>query len=134
MARKLNAGYHGHLVVTNVVGLDLLNAPADISTGMLCPGDGASVVQWAATLHTAGTGSFNHEIILEHGTGAAGVALTGQLDILADGTPGTEADNGAGLQPRPIKTVFGTDMQVLNAESGSITDGALVNITVLWRL
>jgi len=134
MSRKSTHPGARDFVITEAHALDIDDTPGDVTTGMLCPGDGAKVVRVSITIRTAGTGSFNHELILEHGLAAAGVALTPQIDVLADAAAGVIV-TGSGLQPADqAATIEGTTIQFLNAESGSITDGAIVDVSVLWEL
>ena len=123
------------IVVLTAYNVDLLNADADIATDMMCPGDGAFVLDWTVQISSAGTGSAaNHELVLEHGTGAAGVALTAQLDIDADGTAGLIVTGDGIGRPATGGTVQGTKIQVKNVESAAISNGATVDILVRWQL
>ncbi len=87
MARRVGAARS--FVITDATGIDLVNADGDVPTGMLCPGDGATVVSVSYTMLTAGTGTQNHNLDLEHGLGSAGAALTPTIDVLADAAAGT---------------------------------------------
>ena len=121
-------------VITGAIGVDLGNADGDVATGMLCPGDGAKVVRVSYTMKTAGTGSENHDIDLEHGLAAAGVALTGTISVLADAAAGViVTGDGLDFAAQPA-TVEGTVIQVKNVEAGAISDGAILDISVLWQL
>ena len=132
--RTGGSGINATFVVTEAHALDLTATPGDKITGMLCPGDGATVIDMAITIRTAGTGSFNHELILEHGLAGAGTAVSPQIDVLADAADGTiVTGNGLDRAGQGV-TTKGTIMQFLNAESGSITVGAIVDVSVLWRL
>ncbi len=126
MARKQRP----FMVQTSQFNMDLTNSPGDKATTMVVPGDGASLIDVSYTIQVAGTGSFNHELILEAGTGGAGVAISAQADLLADGAVGLTA-TGRGLG---VALTRGVALQILNAEEGSITVGALVNIVCLWQL
>ena len=121
-------------VITNASAVDLTDAAGDVTTGMLCPGDAAKVVRVSYTMRTAGTGTQNHNLILEHGLAGAGAALTGTIDVLADAAAGTIV-TGDGLEfgAQPA-TLEGTVIQILNAEEGAISDGAILDILILWQL
>lgn len=131
MARRIRPG----TVVTQSGAIDLGDAAGDVNTEMLCPNDGAKVINVQFTMHTAGTGSAaNHDLILEHGAGAAGVALTTTVALDADGAAGLIVE-GVGLSPESQPdTVKGTTIQILNAESAAISDGAIINVSILWQL
>ena len=133
MARRVGAPRS--LVVLQQDTLDLTASAGDIAMTMTCPADGARVVSWSVKISTAGTGaSANHELILEHGLTSAGVALTPQLDLDADGAAElTVQGEGLALDAQPV-TVEGTALQILNAESAAISTGAIVDINVLWQL
>ena len=121
-------------VITSAGAVNLGDGPGDTTTGMLCPGDGAKVVRVSYTMRTAGTGSENHNLFLEHGLDAVGVGLTGQIDVLADAVAGVIVTGDGlefGAQP---ETVEGTVIQVKNIEEGAISDGATLDISVLWQL
>ncbi len=121
-------------VITGATGINLLDTPGDVATGMLCPGEGAMVVRVSYTMKTPGTGTQNHNLTLEHGLGAAGVALTGIIDVLADAVAGIiVTGDGLPYQSHPL-TVEGTQIQILNAEEGAISDGAILDISILWQL
>lgn len=135
MARRTAGIKNRTWVVTEATVVDLTSDPGDVETGMTCPGDNAKVVSVAYTMQAKGTGSAaNHQLTLEHGLGAAGVALTLVVDVDADAANGTivTADgldrSGQGV------TTLGTMIQLLNAESASITTGAKLDIQVLWEL
>lgn len=135
MARWISGIGNRAFVLTEATAIDLTATAGDVETGMICPQDGAHVAHVTYTIMTAGTGSgANHELILEHGLGAAGAALTGQVDVDADAVAGviTEGD-GLAYASQPT-TVRGTMIQILNAESASITTGAILDIVVLWEL
>lgn len=133
MARKVGATRS--YVITEAHNIDLGDAAGDVTLGILCPGDGAKVVSCAINIRTAGTGAAaNHQLVLEHGLGAAGVALTGQIDLDADGAAGTIVSGGGLPFPSQPATVLGTVCQFNNTESASITDGAFVDVSVLWQL
>lgn len=123
------------IVVLQVYNIDLTSDPVDVALDMMCPGDGAFVLDWSVQVSTAGVGAAaNHEMVLEHGTGAAGVALTAQLDLDADAVAGTIV-TGDGLgRPATGGTTQGTKIQIQNAESASITTGAIVDVMVRWQL
>lgn len=133
MARKVGAPRS--FVITSATGVDLVNADGDVATGMLCPNDGAKVVRVSYTMKTAGTGAAaNHNLTLEHGLGAAGVALTPVIAVDADAVDGVIV-TGDGLDSASAPdTVEGTQIQVKNVESAAISDGAILVISVLWQL
>ena len=119
------------MVVTQQFSLDLTNSPGDKATTMVVPGDGCRLIDVSYTIQVDGTGSgANHELILEAGTGGAGVAISGQADLDADGGAGLTA-TAKGLAA-PLTR--GVAIQVLNAESASITVGAIVNVVCLWQM
>ena len=121
-------------VITSAAAIDVGNAAGDVATGMLCPGDNAKVVRVSYTMQTAGTGSENHNLTLEHGLAAAGVALTPIIDVLADAAAGViVTGDGLEFDDQP-NTIEGTMIQILNAEEGAISDGAILDISVLWQL
>jgi hypothetical protein len=122
------------MVVTQEYTVDLTATAGDKALTMICPADGATVREWYVKVDTAGVGAAaNHELVLEHGLAGAGVALTPVLELDADAAAETIV-SGTGLQPPSITTVGGTTLQILNAESASITTGAIVDITVTWLL
>ncbi len=122
------------IVCLQVNNIDLVNADGDVAMDMMCPGDDAFVLDWTCQISTAGTGSENHNLTLEHGTGAAGVALTAVLDVLADATAGT-ISTGDGLgRPSTGGTVMGTKIQIKNVEEGAISNGAIIDVLVRWQL
>ena len=135
MPRRVSgSGVDSTYVITEAHALDLGDAPGDVITGIICPGDGAKVVEYTMTIRTAGTGANNHELVLEHGLTTAGVAMAPQLDVLATSAAGTIFTQEA-LDPngQPV-TVKGTVIQFANAESGAISNGAIVDVSILWRL
>ena len=122
------------IVVLTAYNVDLVNASGDVATDMMCPGDNAFVLDWTVQISTAGDTAENHELVLEHGTSTAGVALTAQLDIVANATAGT-IYNGDGLgAPISGGTTQGTKIQIKNVEGGAIGNGAIVDILVRWQL
>lgn len=123
------------IVVLQVYNIDLGDADGDVALDMMCPGDGAVVLDWTVQISTAGTGSgANHNLTLEHGTGAAGVALAPVLAVDADAVAGTiTTGDGNGTQPTG-GSVIGTKIQIANAESAAISDGAIVDVQVRWQL
>ena len=133
MARRVGAPRS--FVVLQQATVDLTATAGDIPLTMNCPADGARVVSWSIKVSTAGVGAAaNHELILEHGLGAAGVALTPQLDLDADGAAELIVQGeGLALDAQPV-TVESTTLQILNAESAAISTGAIVDINVLWQL
>ena len=133
MARRVGAPRS--FVVLQEVTVDLGNAAGDVALTMNCPADGARVVSWSVKVDTAGTGAAaNHELVLEHGLTSAGVALTPILELDADGAAELIVQGeGLALDAQPV-TVEGTALQILNAESAAISDGAIIDVSVLWQL
>lgn len=131
MARKVPFNM---VVVQQQDSVDLADAAGDVALTLRCPGDGAKVLDWKVISTTAGTGAgANHNIILEHGSGAAGVALTGTIALDADGTAETTTASGNGLLVQPA-TTMGTLLQINNTESAAISNGAIVTVIVRWIL
>lgn len=136
VSRKTRKG----IVVLQVYNIDLTATAGDVAIDMMCPGDGARVIDWTVQTSTVGVGAFTHNLTLEHGTGAAGVALTPILPVLAEDAAGV-IHTGPGLQfssqigALGLKTAQGTKIQILNAElGGDITTGAIVDVMVRWQL
>ncbi len=121
-------------VCTQAGAIDLTDGPGDVNTEMVCPADDAHLWKIVFTMHTAGTGTQNHNLIVEHGEGAAGVAISGTIDVLADAADGTIVTADALEYSAQPATVEGTTMQILNAEEGAISDGAILNISFIWEL
>jgi hypothetical protein len=122
------------IVCLQVNNIDLVNASGDVAMDMMCPGDNAFVLDWTVQISTAGDATENHELTLEHGTTTDGVALTAQLDVVADATAGT-VYTGDGLgRPSTGGTVMGTKIQIKNVEGGAIGNGAIVDVLVRWQL
>lgn len=125
------------IVVMQVYNIDLTAASVDAALDMMCPGDDAFVLDWTIQSSVVGIGDGTHTLTLEHGTGAAGVALTAEIAVLAvtDMTAGAihSADGLGG--PISGGTTQGTKIQIKNVESGTdITTGALVDVMVRWQL
>ena len=134
---SITAGDRSFVTTMASVDIGATGAPTDIPTTMVCPGDGAKVVSVSATIKTVGVGDENHNLILEHGFAAAGVALTPQFDVHAGvtlapvGTIVTSDGLPASAQP---DTVQGTAIQLQNTEEGAISTGAIVDMIVIWQL
>ena len=113
----------------------MTNTAGDVATGMLCPGDSAKVIRVSYTIVTAGSnGAAAHQLLLEHGLGAAGVALTAQINVVASAVAGTIV-TGDGLPVNEqVDTTEGTVIQLNNTESAGISLGAILDISVLWEL
>ena len=136
MARFIPGTGNRTFVLSEATTIDLTATAGDVATGMLCPQDDAHVVHVNYTIRTAGAGSGTvHQLVLEHGLGAAGVALTGTINVDADAAAAGTIVTGDGLayasQPA---TVRGTQIQILNTESGNVTTGVILDIQVLWEL
>ncbi len=133
MSRRVGAARS--FVITGAKAINLLEADGDVATGMLCPGDGAKVVRVSYTMETAGTGAAaNHNLTLEHGLAAAGVAMTPIIAVDADAVDGViVTGNGLDSAVHP-DTVEGTQIQIKNVESAAISDGAILDVSVLWQL
>ncbi len=127
-------GAQRSFVITSATGVDLVNADGDVATGMLCPGDGATVVRVSYTILTAGTGTQNHDLDLEHGLAGAGVALTPTISVLADAAAGTIVTGDGLEQDAQPATAEGTQIQIKNVEAGAISNGAILDVSVLWQL
>ena len=132
MARRVGA--QRSFVITSATGVDLVNADGDVATGMLCPGDGATVVRVSYTTLTAGAETENHNLDLEHGLGSAGVALTPTIDVVSDAAAGTIVTGDGLIQDAQPDTVEGTQIQIKNVEEGAISNGAILDVSVLWQL
>lgn len=133
MARKVR----DNIVVLQVYNIDLGDANGDVALDMMCPGDGAIVLDWSIQISTAGTGAAaNHNCVLEHGTTSAGVALTPLLAVDADAVAGVVVTGEAldSATQRAVATVQGTKIQIQNTESAAISNGAIVDVLVRWRL
>jgi len=137
MARRVGSIQAGHRsFVTTSAQVDLGNtgAPTDIPTTMVCPGDGAKVVEVAYTVSTTGGDAENHSLVLEHGLGAAGAALTPTSVHANDDADGVIV-TAKGLQPQDQPdTVFGTKIQIRNTEDGAIANGLILDVLVIWEL
>ena len=123
------------IVVTQAFAVDLTAASADASMNMTCPGDGAQVLDWTLTSNVVGVGDGTHTVTLEHGRGAAGVAIGASIAFLAvtGATAGVVIGTADGVYL--ATTLQGTQLQLKNVESGTnITTGALVDVTVRWQL
>ena len=123
------------IVITQAFSADLTAASADVSLNMLCPGDGAQVIDWSLTANVVGVGDGTHTVTLEHGRGAAGVAVSAPIAFLAvtDATAGEVIGTADGVYL--ATTLAGTQMQLKNVESGTnITTGAIVDVLVRWQL
>ena len=121
-------------VITGATGVDLVNASGDVATGMLCPADGAKVVRVSYTVLTTGGEDIAHQLELEHGLAAAGVALTPVIDVANDDAAGV-VTSGDGLQPGDQPdTVEGTQIQVKTVEASDIANGLILDVSVLWQL
>ena len=131
MARKVR---EQGIVVLQVYNIDLTAASADAAMDMMCPGDGAQVLDWTLQVSTAGTGAGTHTCTLEHGTTTAGVAIGADIAFIATDAAGTIESTGAdGVYLST--TVYGTKIQIKNVESGTdITTGAKVDVMVRWLL
>jgi len=122
-----------HMVATTQALVDLTATPGDVVLTMVVPGDKARLIDVSYTIQTAGVGSFNHELTLEAGTGAAGVAIAKETDLLADGAVGLTVKGEPDLTGETGLT-RGTELQIKNTESGSITTGAIINVVCLWQM
>ena len=101
---------------------------------MLCPGDGAKVIEVTYTVQTTGGDAQNHDLILEHGLAGAGAALTATTSIANDNAAGVISTfPGLDTAGQP-NTVLGTMIQVQATEAGAISNGLILDISVLWEL
>lgn len=120
------------VIAQTQMGVNLGDAAGDVPLTLCVPGDDARVVDVSYTIETAGTGAAaNHLITLEAGTGAAGAAIAAVGTLDADGAVGlTVTAKGTGASG----LLRGTALQLANAESAAISDGAIVNVVILWQL
>lgn len=127
MARKLK----GNQFVQTVAAVDLGDADGDVVIDAAAPGDSAVVESVTYTIQTAGTGaSANHLITLEKGLATAGTAIAAVGTLDADGAAGLTVEafgNG-------VTVNRGETLQLANAESAAISNGAIVNVVIYWRL
>jgi len=134
MARWIPGTGSRTFVCTQAGAIDLGNAAGDVDLEMVCPADDAHLVKISFTIHTAGGEAENHNLVVEHGAGAAGAALSGQIDVLSNAAAGTIVTADAlGYAAQPA-TVEGTTIQVSNAEEGAISNGAILNVSLIWEL
>lgn len=121
-----------HTIVQTQMGVDLGDADGDVALTLAVPGDNARVIDVSYTIETAGTGaSANHNITLEAGTGAAGAAIAAVAALDADGAVGlTVTAKGTGA----AGLLRGVALQLANAESAAISNGAIVNVVIHWQL
>ncbi len=136
MARR-TAGIGNRTFVYTQQLISLGDAAGDVALDMVCPGDEAKLLGGSATIVTVGIGDENHNLVIEHGSVGAGVALTPVFDVHAGVTlaaVGTIVVFAA-LDPagQPV-TVEGTNLQILNAEEGAISTGAIINLQLKWEL
>ena len=125
------------IVVQQVYNIDLTAASVDVALDMMCPGDNAFVLDWTTQGSTVGVGAGTHTLTLEHGTGAAGVALADDIAFIATtGAAAGDLNTADGLgRPSTGGTVQGTKIQIRNVESGTnITTGAIIDVMVRWQL
>jgi len=122
------------MVATTQAVVDLTDTAGDVALAMAVPGDGARLIDVSFTIQVTGVGSAaNHNLTLEAGTGAAGVAISTLAALDADGAVGltvTGTPAGTGL----TGLTRGVELQILNAESASITTGAIINVVILWQM
>ena len=120
------------IVVLEAINVDLTAASADCPVEMFCPGDGAQLLDWTLVVSVAGVGAGTHTCTLEHGVGAAGVAVSAEIAFIATNAADTQVTaDGVYL----ATTTQGTRMQIKNVESGTnITTGAIVDVIARWQL
>lgn len=128
MARR----HRNYSTVQTQMGVNLGDAAGDVALALCVPGDNARVIDVSYTIETAGTGSGANQLItLEAGTGAAGAAIAGVATLDADGAVGlTASADGTGA----AGLLRGVALQLANAESAAISDGAIVNVVIHWQL
>jgi hypothetical protein len=113
------------------MGIDLADAAGDVALTLCVPGDGAQVVDVSITIETAGTGaSANHLVTLEQGTAGAGAAIASVMTLDADGAVGLTAT----AKGTRVKCTRGVALQLANAESAAISNGAIVNLVIVWAM
>lgn len=137
MARRTGNAAVGarQFVCMMALAVDTGDADGDVTIGV-CPGDESVLIGATATMATAGTGTQNHGLVIEHGAGAAGVPMAASVNVLADAAAGTIVSfDSAILAPdgQPA-TVYGTTIQVENTEGGAIADGAILDWNLIWQL
>lgn len=134
MARRTAGMGNRTFVTTTAAAVDLVNADGDVATGMLCPGDGAKVVTLVYTVQTTGGDAQNHALTLEHGLTTDGVALSEGTLVANDDAAGV-ITTGIALAPTAQpNTVYGTMIQIRNVEGGAISNGLILDVSVLWEL
>lgn len=134
MAKFIPGTGNRTFVLSEAAAVDLVNADGDVPTGMLCPEDDAHVVHITYTVQTTGGDSENHQLVLEHGLGAAGVALTASINVANDAAAGAiVTGDGLAYASQPA-TVRGTQIQILNTEGGAISNGLILDVSILWEL
>jgi len=122
------------MTTTTDFSVDLTASPGDVILDMVVPGDDARLVDVSFSIEVAGVGAAaNHELILEAGTAGAGVAISTQADLDADGAVGLTVFGQPTLTGLTGLT-RGTSLQILNAESAAISTGAIVNVVCIWGM
>lgn len=127
MARKLK----GNQFIQTIGNVDLGDADGDITLDAAAPGDLATVESVSYTIQTAGTGAAaNHNITLEKGLAGAGTAIAAVAALDADGAAGLTVE----AEGNGVTVLRGETLQLANAESAAISNGAIVNVVIYWRL
>lgn len=127
MPRKLK----GNQFIQTFGNIDLGDADGDVTLPGGAPGDGAVVESVSYTIQTAGTGAAaNHNITLEKGLAGAGTAIAAVGALDADGAAGLTVE-AAGNE---VSVLRGQTLQLANAESAAISNGAIINVVIYWRL
>ena len=125
-------------VIQQQLAVDLVNASGDVALTLQTPSPGARVVSWSFRTTAAGTGTGTHTLTLEVGLGAAGRAIA--EDIVVDSPGDTdEFSEGVGLS-QPVEAAVllldlpGSVLQIRNVEGGSVADGVIGTLNIVWQI
>ncbi len=118
--------------------VDLVNASGDVALALQVPSPGARVVSFSFRTTATGTGTGTHTLTLEVGLGAAGRAIAEPIVVASPGAL-TEFSEGVGLsQPEAAAVALldlpGSVLQLKNVEGGTITDGVIGTLNIVWQI
>lgn len=114
-------------VMTHQASVDLGDATGEAALAFRPPVAGWKVLEAYFTITTAGTGTGTHTISVE--MDASNLALTEAVVVDADAAAGTTykmKGNGNAVD------LAGGVANIQNTEGGTISDGAIGDVTIIW--
>jgi hypothetical protein len=119
-------------VIQQIAAIDLTNTGATVAmANFYVPATGAQIVEAMFVGSTAGgfTTSGTHQVAVQS---AAGVDITNSTtfscDLAAGTVGGIATNNGVSAGDK------GTEIQLIWTEAGTVTNGAIVDVHVIWAL